>query len=142
MSHHDADKFLTKLDFSIICTVLLQRLFSCFVHFQTQVSTLICDFKQLKKLPAISSRLPSIKRVIYFEDEAVDAADGGIVDRLKHWTTLSFAEVESLGRTNPADPTLPSSTDVAVVMYTSGSTGYPKVSVIQRRYYVRHRVSS
>nr|CAD1839394.1 unnamed protein product [Ananas comosus var. bracteatus] len=29
---------------------------------ETQVSTLICDFKQLKKLPAISSRLPSIKR--------------------------------------------------------------------------------
>ncbi|XP_020080529.1 long chain acyl-CoA synthetase 8-like [Ananas comosus] len=93
---------------------------------ETQVSTLICDFKQLKKLPAISSRLLSIKRVIYFEDEAVDAADGGIVDRLKHWKTLSFAEVESLGRTNPANPTLPLSTDVAVVMYTSGSTGYPK----------------
>jgi PhoPQ-activated pathogenicity-related protein len=46
--------------------------------FQTQVSTLICDSKQLKKLPAISSKLQSVKHVIYIEDEPVEA-------ELKNW---------------------------------------------------------
>jgi long-chain acyl-CoA synthetase len=95
-----------------------------FVNFQTQVSTLICDSKQLKKLPAVSSKLQSLKHVIYIEDEPVEA---DTLNQLKHLTTLSFTAVEELGKTSPTDARLPSSTDTAVVMYTSGSTGLPKV---------------
>ncbi|XP_038972894.1 long chain acyl-CoA synthetase 8-like [Phoenix dactylifera] len=91
---------------------------------ETQASTLICDSKQLKKLPAISSRLLSIKYVVYFEDEGADCSD--FSDYVNHWTVLSFNEVERLGKENPAHPRLPSNIDVAVIMYTSGSTGLPK----------------
>ncbi|KAK3129311.1 hypothetical protein QOZ80_6BG0477170 [Eleusine coracana subsp. coracana] len=90
---------------------------------ETQVSTLICDSKQLKKLPAISSQLQSVKHIIYIEDEPVEAET---LKRFNHWTTLSFSEVEELGKASHIDARLPSSSDTAVVMYTSGSTGLPK----------------
>ncbi|XP_044948905.1 long chain acyl-CoA synthetase 8-like [Hordeum vulgare subsp. vulgare] len=90
---------------------------------ETQVSTLICDSKQLKKLPAVSSKLHSLKHVIYIEDEPVDA---DTLNQLKHLTALSFNAVEELGKTSHADARLPSSNDTAVIMYTSGSTGLPK----------------
>lgn len=90
---------------------------------ETQVSTLICDSKQLKKIPAISSKLQSLKHIIYIEDEPVDAET---LNQVKHLTTLSFTEVEELGKTSHVDARLPLSSDTAVIMYTSGSTGLPK----------------
>jgi len=91
---------------------------------QTEVSTLICDSKQLRKLDAIRSRLTSIQNVIYFEDgEKEDSFSGS----LSGWTIASFSEVEKLGKENPVEPSLPSKNDTAVIMYTSGSTGLPKV---------------
>ncbi|CAL5075235.1 unnamed protein product [Urochloa decumbens] len=90
---------------------------------ETQVSTLICDSKQLKKLPAISSKLQSLRHVIYIEDEPVESET---LNQMNHWTTLSFTEVEELGKASHIDARLPSSSDTAVIMYTSGSTGLPK----------------
>lgn len=90
---------------------------------ETQVSTLICDSNKLKKLEAISSSVESLENVVYFEDGPLDSS---VSDNMSKWTVLSFNEVERLGRENPAHPILPSSTDTAVIMYTSGSTGLPK----------------
>ncbi|XP_062098278.1 long chain acyl-CoA synthetase 9, chloroplastic-like [Humulus lupulus] len=42
------------------------------------------------------------------------------------WTVVSFSEVERLGKACPVPPSLPSKNEVAVVMYTSGSTCLPK----------------
>ncbi|KAL2974984.1 hypothetical protein AAZX31_14G134100 [Glycine max] len=41
------------------------------------------------------------------------------------WTITSFAKVVKLGSENSVDADLPLSADVAVIMYTSGSTGLP-----------------
>uniref|UniRef100_A0A2N9E728 AMP-dependent synthetase/ligase domain-containing protein n=1 Tax=Fagus sylvatica TaxID=28930 RepID=A0A2N9E728_FAGSY len=92
---------------------------------ETQVSTLICDSKQLKKLAAISSGLKSIQNVIYFEDDGTEN-DTGFSGSTSNWTISSFSEVEKLGKKSPVNPSLPSKNDIAVVMYTSGSTGLPK----------------
>ncbi|XP_062152220.1 long chain acyl-CoA synthetase 8 [Alnus glutinosa] len=91
---------------------------------ETQVSTLICEPKQLKKLAAISSSLKSIQNVIYFEDDGIenDITSGS----MNEWTLTSFSEVEKLGKRSPVNPSLPSKNGIAVVMYTSGSTGLPK----------------
>lgn len=89
---------------------------------ETEVSTLICDPKQLKRLSAISSRLETLKHVIYFEDEG----EAGSLSSNSNWDVLSFNEVQKLGKENPVNPRLPSRTDIAVIMYTSGSTGLPK----------------
>lgn len=99
--------------------------FKLLCFWQTQVSTLICDSKQLKNLAAISSSLNSIKNVIYFEDEGSSGAKEW--ESTSNWTITSFSEVEKLGQESPVHPTLPSKNGVAVVMYTSGSTGLPKV---------------
>jgi long-subunit acyl-CoA synthetase (AMP-forming) len=106
---------------------LAHILFTFFsIDFQTQVSTLICDSKQLKKLPAISSQLQSVRHVIYIEDEPVEDET---LKQMNHWAILSFSEVEELGKTSHIDARLLSSSDAAVIMYTSGSTGLPKVTM-------------
>lgn len=88
---------------------------------ETQVSTLICDSKQLKKVAAVSSSLKTIKNVIYFEDY-----DGTASNNIGDWIVSSFSEVEKTGKKSPVQPRLPIKKDIAVIMYTSGSTGLPK----------------
>jgi long-chain acyl-CoA synthetase len=68
--------------------------------------------------------LQSLRHIIYIEDEPVEAET---LNQMNLWTTLSFTEVEELGKTSHIDARLPSSSDTAVIMYTSGSTGLPKV---------------
>uniref|UniRef100_A0A2P2K4E5 AMP-dependent synthetase/ligase domain-containing protein n=1 Tax=Rhizophora mucronata TaxID=61149 RepID=A0A2P2K4E5_RHIMU len=95
---------------------------------ETQVSTLICDSKLLEKLATISSRITTISNVIYFEEEETAIAnDFGTSGSMSHWKVSSFSEVEKLGKSNPVPPSLPSKNGIAVIMYTSGSTGLPKV---------------
>ncbi|XP_077237624.1 AMP-dependent synthetase and ligase family protein [Tasmannia lanceolata] len=92
---------------------------------ETQVSTLICDSKQLKRIAGISSSLETIKQVVYFEDDGI-TIDPDLIANMRHWQVASFSEVEKLGKGNPVQPRLPAKDDVAVIMYTSGSTGLPK----------------
>lgn len=92
---------------------------------EAQVPTVICDFKQFKKLAAISSSLKTISNVIYFDDE--DTPSGSdVAHDIGNWRISAFSEVEKLGRNNPVLPRLPVKKDIAVIMYTSGSTGLPK----------------
>ncbi|XP_047338518.1 long chain acyl-CoA synthetase 8-like [Impatiens glandulifera] len=91
---------------------------------ETQVSTLICDSKQLKKLAAISSSLTTVKHVIYFDDEVTK--DSNYSSSMGSLTIISSHEVEKLGKRHPVHPNLPVSGDIAVIMYTSGSSGMPK----------------
>ncbi|XP_010521252.1 PREDICTED: long chain acyl-CoA synthetase 9, chloroplastic [Tarenaya hassleriana] len=86
---------------------------------ETEVTTVICGGKELKKLIDISQQLETVKRVICMDDEIQSNVTPG-------WKATSFADVEKLGRENPVDPDFPLSADVAVIMYTSGSTGLPK----------------
>ncbi|KAL1100729.1 hypothetical protein V6Z11_D05G249600 [Gossypium hirsutum] len=53
------------------------------------------------------------------DDEIPTAVSG-------RWAVTSFADVQRTGYENPVDADLPIAADVAVIMYTSGSTGLPK----------------
>ncbi|KAH7671182.1 long-chain acyl-CoA synthetase protein [Dioscorea alata] len=92
---------------------------------ETEVSTVVCGPKELKKLIDISGQLDTVKRVIYMNDEGV-STELSLAKTKTPWTILSFIEVEKLGRENPVEANLPVASDIAVIMYTSGSTGLPK----------------
>ncbi|XP_078434969.1 long chain acyl-CoA synthetase 9, chloroplastic-like [Wolffia australiana] len=86
---------------------------------ETEVTTVICGSKELKKLVSISSQLTSVKRIICMDDTCPQISN-------TDWKISSFSEIKNLGRENPLEANLPSPSDVAVIMYTSGSTGQPK----------------
>lgn len=86
---------------------------------------MICDSKQLKKLTAITSSLETLENVIYFDDD-----DAGVPDNMGKLKVVSFSEVERLGKASPVPANLPSKNGIAVIMYTSGSTGLPKVCLV------------
>ncbi|KAJ7006632.1 long chain acyl-CoA synthetase 9 [Populus alba x Populus x berolinensis] len=96
----------------------------CYSLNETEVTTVICGNKELKKLVEVSGQLDTVKRVICMDDDIPSSAS--LMAQSGRWRVVSMADVEKLGRENPVDAVLPLAADIAVIMYTSGSTGLPK----------------
>ncbi|CAL9066353.1 unnamed protein product [Musa banksii] len=92
---------------------------------ETEVSTVICGHKELRKLIGISGQLDTVKHVIYIGEDSI-STEVSLAKENTSWMITSFTEVERMGTEKPVDADLPLSSDLAVIMYTSGSTGLPK----------------
>jgi long-chain acyl-CoA synthetase len=74
----------------------------------------------------ISGQLDTVKHVVYINEEGI-SVDVSLAQNKTTWIMETFEEVDRLGNEAPVDANMPLSSDVAVIMYTSGSTGLPKV---------------
>jgi len=90
---------------------------------QTRASVVLADAKLLKILVKIAPKCSFLKHVI-----TVTPCDAGAREKLSgaDITVSSFDEVLSAGQLAPAPVRPPSAGDVAVIMYTSGTTAAPK----------------
>ena len=74
----------------------------------------------------ISGQLDTVKRVVYINEEGISSEDS-LARNSTSWRIESFEEVVRIGTEAPVEANMPLPSDVAVIMYTSGSTGLPKV---------------
>jgi long-chain acyl-CoA synthetase len=87
---------------------------------QVEMNAIICNGHNVEKLLDASDLLPSLKYIIYTDD---------YIPKKEHKTkiqVLSYPQIEELGKNQEYKPIEPKPTDVALVMYTSGSAGLSK----------------
>ncbi|KAL7868295.1 hypothetical protein SRHO_G00096790 [Serrasalmus rhombeus] len=99
---------------------------------KTCISTVVCDVpaKACLLLDCISGRVHTLQTLILIED-----FDSELVDRAKKCGVdiISLKEAEALGKAHRQQPTPPHADDLAIICFTSGTTGNPKGAMLTHR---------
>jgi long-chain acyl-CoA synthetase len=89
---------------------------------ETEVDTVITSHELLPKIRSILKTIPKVKKIIYFEDQLHKTDVTGFGDV----KVIPFKEVIEMGSQSKFEDVSPTKEDIAIIMYTSGSTGVPK----------------
>ncbi|ORY39427.1 acyl-CoA synthetase [Rhizoclosmatium globosum] len=88
---------------------------------ECEVTTIFTSAELLPVVVKVASKCKDLKHIVYS-----GAADSTIPQQVPHLKVLSLSELESLGNQHPVAPVSVDKEDLALIMYTSGSTGPPK----------------
>merc|ERR1719228_2552967 len=89
---------------------------------ETEVSLVITSHNLLPKFKTMLAHCPRVTHVIYIEDQIFQTSTDGFKPGVE---LLSFQSVTKLGAVSPVPANPPEPEDLAIIMYTSGSTGVP-----------------
>jgi long-chain acyl-CoA synthetase len=94
-----------------------------FVVQQSEIKAIFVGSELVKNVFDLAGECPDLKTVILLDND-----DKGFKDQAKAvgLTLFTFKEFEALGKENPAPARPPKPDDLAILMYTSGTTSRPK----------------
>lgn len=90
---------------------------------ETEVTTVITSYDLMPKFKNILAMTPRVNTLIYMEDQLKTLQLDGYKPEVR---IIKFSEVLKLGSESKIGNCPPTANDVAIIMYTSGSTGIPK----------------
>jgi long-chain acyl-CoA synthetase len=102
---------------------------------QTRAKAIFVDTQLLKKVTKPVEAATDVKILIYNDAGTLPIAEAELEAFKKahpNLKILSFEELRALGEDNPVPPVPPKPDDLFCVMYTSGTTGPPKVRYFKR----------
>ncbi|WOL10254.1 long chain acyl-CoA synthetase 1 isoform X1 [Canna indica] len=110
--------------YSLICVPLYDTLGSEAVEYIIGHAEIEVAFVQDKKIKEIlNSKCEELKSIISFSSVTMAQKDAAADNGLKAY---SWDEFLQMGKENPAEPIPPKAADLCTIMYTSGTSGYPK----------------
>ncbi|KAM3865013.1 long-chain-fatty-acid--CoA ligase 1a [Diretmus argenteus] len=93
------------------------------------ISTVVCDVPDKAKLimDCVSEKVHTVKRIVLMEPFDSDLVTRGQTCGIE---ILSLSELEAIGEANHQKPVPPTPEDLALICFTSGTTGNPKGAML------------